>query len=98
MRLQNKILFDWEHPFGLGHPNTACAQYFTGNSYLNPCTQPLAGTLGISGQRQRRPGRHAVHHSRQRQALAQGQNRRLVCPHHRGDPWDESLQTGGWNC
>jgi hypothetical protein len=32
----NKEAFDKENIFGQGEPNTAFAQYFIGNSYLNP--------------------------------------------------------------
>ena len=39
MRIQDKAQFDKENVFGLGQPNTAYAQYFTGNSYLNPLAE-----------------------------------------------------------
>ena len=32
----NKEEFDRVNVFGLGNPNDAYAEYFTGNSYLNP--------------------------------------------------------------
>ena len=32
--------FTQENVFGKGAPNTAYAQYFTGNSFLNPLTEP----------------------------------------------------------
>lgn len=32
--------FEKENIFGLGNPNEGFAQYFTGNSYLNPLTHP----------------------------------------------------------
>ena len=35
----NKEDFDKENVFGLGNPNDAYAEYFTGNSYLNPITK-----------------------------------------------------------
>ena len=38
MRIGDKAAFDRENVFGLGQENTAYAQYFTGNSYLNPLT------------------------------------------------------------
>ena len=34
--------------FGLGKPNTEYAQYFIGNSYLNPLTKPGESSIGIS--------------------------------------------------
>ena len=36
----NKEQFDKQNIFGLGSPNTAFAQYFIGNSYLNPLVDP----------------------------------------------------------
>ena len=42
MRVNNKAEFDKENVFGLGNANTVYAQYFIGNSYLNPLTQPGA--------------------------------------------------------
>ena len=40
MKLLDQREFDRENHFGLGQPNTAYAQYFIGNSYLNPLTKP----------------------------------------------------------
>ena len=34
--------------FGLGNPNTAYAQYFIGNSYLNPLTKPGESSISIA--------------------------------------------------
>ncbi len=34
--------------FGLGNPNTAFAQYFIGNSYLNPLTKPGESSIFIA--------------------------------------------------
>ena len=39
MRIQDKTAFDQANVFGLGQANTAFAQYFIGNSYLNPLTE-----------------------------------------------------------
>lgn len=36
----NKTDFDASNVFGLGQPNDAYAQYFIGQSYLNPLTAP----------------------------------------------------------
>ena len=36
----NKTDFDASNVFGLGQPNDAYAQYFIGQSYLNPLTDP----------------------------------------------------------
>ena len=40
VKFQDKASFDQENHFGLGQPNAAYAQYFIGNSYLNPLTEP----------------------------------------------------------
>ena len=39
MRINEKEQFSKENVFGLGNANTDYAQYFIGNSYLNPLTQ-----------------------------------------------------------
>lgn len=39
MRIQDKASFDQANVFGLGQANSAYAQYFIGNSYLNPLTE-----------------------------------------------------------
>ena len=43
MKYLSKEAFDAENVFGLGLENTAYAQYFIGNSYLNPLTKPEVG-------------------------------------------------------
>lgn len=40
VKIMNKEEFNKENVFGLGQPNEAFAQYFIGNSYLNPLTNP----------------------------------------------------------
>ena len=40
MKVNNKEEFDKSNVFGLGDANTAFAEYFIGNSYLNPLTNP----------------------------------------------------------
>ena len=40
MRTNDKEQFDKENIFGFGNANTAYAQYFIGNSYLNPLAVP----------------------------------------------------------
>ena len=40
MKIQDKETFDKATAFGLGQENSAFAQYFIGNSYLNPLTKP----------------------------------------------------------
>lgn len=43
MKYLSKEAFNAENVFGLGLENTAYAQYFIGNSYLNPLTKPEDG-------------------------------------------------------
>ena len=43
MKIQDKNQFDNHNVFGMGQPNTAFAQYFIGNSFLNPLTDPKSG-------------------------------------------------------
>ena len=40
MGIMNKEEFDKQNVFGLGQENTAYAQYFIGDSFLNPLTNP----------------------------------------------------------
>ena len=40
MRITDKSEFDKQNVFGLGQENTACANFFIGNSYLKPLTVP----------------------------------------------------------
>ena len=40
MRINDKTSFEKENVFGLGSPNDAYAQFFIGQSYLNPLTTP----------------------------------------------------------
>lgn len=42
MKVMQKEVFDEMNVFGQGLENSAYAQYFVGNSYLNPLTQPGA--------------------------------------------------------
>lgn len=40
MKVNNKEEFDKQNIFGKGEANTAFADYFIGNSFLNPLTHP----------------------------------------------------------
>ena len=40
MKIMNKEEFTKVNVFGMGIENTAYAQYFIGNSYLNPLNNP----------------------------------------------------------
>ena len=44
----DKELFDEKNVFGLGEPNTAFAQYFIGNSYLNPLVDSKASSMFLA--------------------------------------------------
>ena len=48
MKTQDKRIFDEANVFGQGQANTAFAQYFIGNSYLNPLTKPGESTVGLA--------------------------------------------------
>ena len=43
MKIMDQKEFDAQNVFGLGQANTAYAQYFIGNSFLNPLTRPQDG-------------------------------------------------------
>lgn len=38
-KIQDRAAFEKQDSFGVGAPNSAYAQYFTGNSYLKPLTE-----------------------------------------------------------
>lgn len=44
----NSTNFDKENVFGKGNPNDAFAQYFVGNSYLNPLVDPKESSLFLA--------------------------------------------------
>ena len=48
MKYESKEAFEKANIFGTGTANTAHAQYFIGNSFLNPLTDPKSG-LGRYG-------------------------------------------------
>lgn len=48
MKINSREEFDTQNVFGLGQDNTAFAQYFTGNSYLNPLTDPKKTTVFLA--------------------------------------------------
>ena len=61
MKIQDKAVFDEQNVFGQGAANTAFAQFFIDNSYLNPLTKPggLPQQLAHpSRQERRRPNSH----------------------------------------
>lgn len=48
MKVNNKEEFDKLNVFGLGDANTAFAEYFIGNSYLNPLTNPKECAVSLA--------------------------------------------------
>lgn len=45
MKITDKEEFNKENVFGLGADNTAFAKFFSGNSWLNPLTDPKCGVF-----------------------------------------------------
>lgn len=45
MKITNKEEFEKQNVFGMGNANTAYAQYFIGESFLNPLTKPETGVF-----------------------------------------------------
>ena len=43
MKIAEEKQFETVNVFGKGQPNEAFAQYFIGNSFLNPLTDPKSG-------------------------------------------------------
>ena len=48
MKIHDEATFDQQNVFGKGQANTAFAQYFIGNSYLNPLTKQGESTVGLA--------------------------------------------------
>ncbi len=48
MKILDKAAFDKANVFGLGQSNDAYAQFFIGNSYLNPLTKPGESEIALS--------------------------------------------------
>ena len=44
----SKEQFDKANIFGIGNPNTAYAQYFVGESYLNPLVDPESAPIFLA--------------------------------------------------
>ena len=83
MKTMDGTAFAQENLFGLGQENSAYAQYFTGNSYLNPLTVPgetpvfLANVTFEPGCRNNWHIHHAKH----------GGGQLLICT--AGSGWDQ---------
>jgi len=48
MKIIDKKEFDEANVFGMGQPNTAYAQYFVGESFLNPLVKPGESSLFLA--------------------------------------------------
>ncbi|MGI5887802.1 MAG: cupin domain-containing protein [Oscillospiraceae bacterium] len=48
MKIKDREEFEKLNTFGLGEPNYAYAQYFIGQSYLNPLTAPGESTVSLA--------------------------------------------------
>lgn len=48
MKYPEKGAFEAQNVFGTGVPNTAFAQYFIGESFLNPLTDPKSGLFAAN--------------------------------------------------
>lgn len=90
MKVQDKTAFDEQNIFGQGMANTAFAQYFIGNSYLNPLTKPgesIVGLANVTFEPGCRNNWH-IHHA------DEGGGQILVCVAGRGwyQEWDKPAQ------
>ena len=48
MKYETKEAFEAANAFGTGEPNTAYAQFFQGDSFLNPLTDPKSGLFAAN--------------------------------------------------
>ena len=80
MKIMDQKEFDAQNVFGLGQPNTAYAQYFIGDSFLNPLTRPQDGLFlaNVNFEPGCRNNWH-IHHA------TQGGGQMLVCT--AGEGW-----------
>ena len=81
---------DFTPMFGMGNPNDAYAQYFIGNSYLNPLTNPTEAGIGMSNVTFEPGCRNNwhIHHA------SKGGGQILICTDGRGwyQEWGEDPQ------
>ena len=80
MKCNNKEGFEQQNVFGTGMPNDAYAQYFVGQSFLNPLTDPATGVFlaNVTFEPGCRNNWH-IHHA------TKGGGRLLVCT--AGEGW-----------
>ena len=71
MKIMDQKEFDAQNVFGLGQANTAYAQYFIGDSFLNPLTRPQDGLFlaNVTFEPGCRNNWH-IHHATQRRRAA----------------------------
>ena len=97
MKCNNKEAFEQQNVFGTGMPNDAYAQYFVGQSFLNPLTDPATGIFlaNVTFEPGCRNNWH-IHHA------TKGGGQLLVCT--AGEGWyQEEGRTAGsatsrWKC
>ena len=77
MRISNKEEFDRQNAFGIGQANSAFAQYFIGQSYLNPVTTEGMGIFNVTFEPACRNNWH-IHHA------TKGGGQILLCMSGRG--------------
>ena len=80
MKYQDTAEFEKANMFGMGEPNTAYAQYFIGESFLNPLTDPAVGPFAanVTFEPGCRNNWH-IHHAKQ------GGGQMLICT--AGEGW-----------
>lgn len=77
MKIMDQKAFAQQNLFGLGTENTAYAQYFSGQSFLNPLTQPEDGLFlaNVTFEPGCRNNWH-IHHAKKRRRSAADLHRR----------------------
>ena len=80
MKYQDKAEFEKANMFGMGEPNVNFAQYFIGESFLNPLTDPAVGPFAanVTFEPGCRNNWH-IHHAKQ------GGGQMLICT--AGEGW-----------
>ena len=80
MKYQDKAEFEKANMFGIGEPNVNFAQYFIGDSFLNPLTDPAVGPFAanVTFEPGCRNNWH-IHHAKQ------GGGQMLICT--AGEGW-----------
>ncbi len=80
MKFENRDAFEAHNMFGVGEANTVYAEYFIGNSYLNPLTDPKSGLFlaNVTFEPECRNNWH-IHHAKR------GGGQLLICT--AGEGW-----------